>query len=386
MTNYIVDTTLRDGEQAPGVIFNREQKLEIANLLNKLGIDEVEVGTPAMGDYEQQNIKAIVNGGFNFKTTSWCRALKSDIDLAATCKTDAISISFPVSEIQLKALNKKKSWILKEMPKLINYAKQKFNLVYIGLQDASRCSTKELKEYTKLAKAHGANRVRVADTVGIYTPATVMKLFIELSKEFPDFDFEFHAHNDLGMATANAFMALNFGAKGISTTINGLGERAGNAATEEVLMATELANSAKVNKIKKHHNRYNTSIINSLCSFVAEASRRPLHQSKPICGSSAFTHETGIHVKSLLNDKRSYQAFDESLVGVASNNIVIGKHSGKAALAHFFTSKGVNPTVQQLKVLQEKIAESISLRGKAPTESFIMSLYQNLQFSNLYYY
>lgn len=369
MEKYIVDTTLRDGEQAPGVVFSRSQKMNIARLLNALNIDEVEVGTPAMGEYEQKSILEIATAGFGFKTISWSRALKSDIYLASKCKTDAISISFPVSDIQLKALGKDRIWVAKEMPKLVEYARQYFKHVYVGLQDASRCSINLLKGYVELARFSNADRIRIADTVGVYTPVDVTNVFTELSNSFPDVDFEFHAHNDLGMATANAFVALHSGASGMSGTINGLGERAGNAAIEELIVA---------NKIKNTECRYNTKVINNLCSFVAEVSDRPLHQSKPICGSSAYTHETGIHVRSLLADKRSYQAFDESIVGVKSNKIVIGKHSGKAALEHFYTTKGITPSVTQLKVIHSNVLELIREQGKVPNEGFLMNAFQNM--------
>lgn len=375
MKNYIVDTTLRDGEQAPGVIMNSYQKMEIARLLDDLGVDEVEVGTPAMGDFEQKIIKQIATAGFSFKTISWCRAIKKDIKKAALCKTDAVSISFPVSDIQLKAINKDRIWVAKEMPKLVEYAREYFDRVYVGLQDASRCEMPVLKGFVELARLSKADRIRIADTVGLYSPVEVSNVFANLSKSFPDVDFELHAHNDLGMASANAFMALQYGATGISATVNGLGERAGNAALEEVIMAMSLKNNA---------GNYNTKVINTLCNCVADASGRALHQSKPISGSGVFTHETGVHVRSLMSDKRSYQAFDEAMVGVEANNIVIGKHSGKAALTHFFNKHGVAPTVNQLKEIHNNIVESISLRGKVPNERFIMSLYDNLQFSTSY--
>jgi homocitrate synthase NifV len=374
MKNYIVDTTLRDGEQAPGVIFNSGQKMLIARLLDKLGIDEVELGTPAMGEQEQKIIRDIAVGGFGFKTISWCRALESDIDMAASCKTDVVSISFPVSDIQLGAIGKGRDWVLDNISKYVNYARNKFKFVYIGFQDASRCELAFLKDVVEIAVKAKADRIRIADTVGVLNPVSVVELFTELRIVFPFTDFEFHAHNDLGMATANAFMALKNGATGISGTINGLGERAGNVAIEELIMANYLNDYNRT--------RYNTKIINELCNFVAEASKRPLHFSKPLCGSNAFTHETGVHVRSVLSNKKTYQPIDESLIGVHSNQIVIGKHSGKASLAYFFNKNGEFPTNKQLDILHGKIHESIALRGKVPSEKYILSLYTSLQYQS----
>jgi len=373
MKPYIVDTTLRDGEQAPGVIINSTDKMEIARLLDKLGIEEVEVGTPAMGEFEQEIIKKIATSGFNFSTICWCRALTSDIDMAAKCKTDAVSISFPVSETQLKALNKDWNWVLTELPRIVKYAQSLFARVYIGFQDASRCASNKLEELVRLSVKHNVNRIRIADTVGIMTPVSVMQLFAELTTEFADFDFEFHAHNDLGMATANAFMALKYGASGVSGTVNGMGERAGNMAIEELIMAQYIQNNG--------YSHYQVSCISAMCSLVASAAKQPLHKGKPICGGNAFSHETGVHVRSLLKDKLSYQPYDESVIGLKENAIVIGKHSGKAALQYFFKQKGQNPTQNQLKILHKRIHETIAMRGKVPTERFILNMYQNLLFS-----
>jgi len=373
MNTYIVDTTLRDGEQAPGVIFTNKEKFEIAHLLDKLGIEEVELGTPAMGKHEISLMRDIAMAGFSFKTISWCRALKADIDSAALCKTNSVSISFPVSQVQLNTLNKNFDWVKAEIPNMIEYAKSHFNHVIIGLQDASRCERKYLIEAIEIASNSGADRIRIADTVGILTPVDVMSLFADLKYEFPCTDFEFHAHNDLGMATANAFMALKYGAKGVSGTINGLGERAGNMAIEELIMTNFLKD--------KNTSKYNTQLINQLCTLVAEASKSPLHNNKPICGANVFAHETGVHVSSVLRNKLSYQPYDESVVGVKSNKIVIGKHSGKAALTYFFNQKGENPTCIQLKQLHEKIIDGISLKGNTPTEQFILNLYNDLKFS-----
>jgi homocitrate synthase NifV len=374
MENYIVDTTLRDGEQAPGVIFSTDQKMIIARLLDKLGVDEVELGTPAMGELEQKIIRDIATAGFNYKTISWCRALKKDIDMAATCKTDAVSISFPVSDIQLGAIGKNREWVLSAMPELITYAKQFFKYVYIGLQDASRGELAFLKEFIEIAINNKVDRLRLADTVGILNPVSTVELLTELRIDFPFVDFEFHAHNDFGMATANAFMALKNGATGVSGTINGLGERAGNAAIEELIMANYL------NDFKR--TKYNTTVINELCTYVAESSKRPLHCSKPLCGSNAFTHETGVHVRSVLNNKNTYQPIDESVVGVPSNQIVIGKHSGKAALTYLFNNNGEYPSNKQLDILHGKIHESIALQGKVPSEKYILNLYTSLQYQS----
>lgn len=327
MKHNIIDTSLRDGEQAPGVAFAAHEKMRVAELLDQLNIDEVELGTPAMGKAEISAMRSIANQGFNYDTSCWCRALKKDIDMAIQCNTTSINISFPISEIQLKAIGKDRAWVEAELPKIVAYAANHFSKITIGAQDASRADSEFLETYIDMAQDAGATRVRIADTVGIMTPLSTQAMFQKLHKRFRDFDLEFHPHNDLGMATANAYTALHAGARSVSGTINGLGERAGNCAIEELITALTLEGSTK----------YNTQMIAKACAFVEQISKRKLHCSKPIVGRKVFTHESGIHVRSILKDKMSYQPFDESLVGITNHEIVIGKHSGQAAKEYIKT-------------------------------------------------
>ncbi len=366
MKRYLVDTTLRDGEQAPGVMFTSRQKMKIARLLDCLGIDELELGTPAMGRTEQNDIYAIATAGFRFRTTAWCRAMTGDIDAAVLCKTDAVSISFPVSRIQLDALGKSWAWVEEQLPLMVAYAKNRFKHVYVGFQDATRCDMPMLQRLTSLALANGVDRIRIADTVGIMNPLSTAKLFNTLHEAFPKCDFEFHPHNDLGMATANAFVAMECGAQGVSATVNGLGERAGNAALEELIMAQYLNT-----KTSPYHN----AILKDLCTYVEHASKQTLSVAKPIVGKHAFTHETGIHVRSLLKNKMSYQAFDESLVGHLSNTIVIGKHSGRHAYKDYYESKGLELSNEHLNIIYEAVKQWIYREGRNPNEFELLALY-----------
>ena len=318
----MIDTTLRDGEQSPGVAFNRRTKETIASMLAEAGIDELEVGTPAMGKTEQEDIRAIASLKLPCRLTCWCRARRDDIDDAAKCDTGSIHISFPVSFILMKAMKKDESWVLAQLKELLAFARKRFQFVSVGAQDATRADLSFLKTFAEHAFLFGAYRMRIADTVGIATPFSITTILTELLAS-SGMSLEFHGHNDLGMATANAICAVHAGVEALSVTVNGLGERAGNAALEEVAMAIALSGGQKCG--------IRSAKLMPLCTYIADASQRPIPANKPITGSLVFTHESGIHCNGMFKDPRSYEPFSGSLLG-RSSEFVMGKHSGTALL------------------------------------------------------
>lgn len=320
MRPFLIDTTLRDGEQAPGVAFSVGEKFETARLLDLLGVDEVEAGTPAIGAEEQEAIRRIASGGFRFRTSSWCRALEKDIAVAATLGTTSVNISLPVSDIQMATLGKSKVWVMHQLNSCIRQAKGLFAFVTMGAQDATRADSGFLDEYIAAAFAAGADRVRIADTVGMVTPMEVALLFNTLKGRFPSGEFEFHAHNDLGMATANSITALQSGAACVSATINGIGERAGNAALEEIVAWLQHTGNAS--------GRY-TNIVGTLCRYISDISHITPADKKPVTGSNAFRHESGIHTFSLRKNPATYQALDPHDFGCSPMSFCTGKHSAK---------------------------------------------------------
>ncbi len=330
---YLIDSTLRDGEQAPGVVFHLDEKLHIAALLEKTNIPEVEVGTPAIGKQEIDDIKTIVNAGFNFKTLAWCRASKADIDAAVQSGTQGVNISFPVSDIHLNAMGRNRQWVIDTMHEVVRYASSSFEYIAIGAQDASRADLSFLIEFIGEAVRLEVARVRIADTVGILNPITTSDLFLIIKNIFPDVTFEFHAHNDLGMATANTLTALSVGVECSSVTVNGLGERAGNAALEEVVMALELSSSL--------HHCIQTAVFGELSQYVSKASGIPIPVNKPVTGSKALSHESGIHTNLLLKNRETYQIIKASHIGLSEQDFVFGKHSGKASLIAFLEQNNI---------------------------------------------
>jgi len=348
---WMVDTTLRDGEQAPGVVFSSQDRQEIARGLADCGVDEIEAGIPAMGENACQDIKRLVRLGLPCTLTSWCRAKKADIVLAADCNTPGVHLSFPTSSILLKTFGKDETWVLDTLEELVVFSKRYFDQVSVGAQDATRTETSFLTRFARLALDCGVHRLRLADTVGMASPVMVMDMVSDLLTVLPGLCLEFHGHNDLGMATANAVSAVDAGAQALSVTVNGLGERAGNAPLEETAMA--------LFGVGPHKANIQLSGLTRLCLRVAKLSGQVLPPSKPVVGSRIFSHESGIHCAGLLRDASSYQLFDPKLVGHSPSRFVIGYHSGTAGIRHILKTRGIlveNKQARQLLPLVRKRA------------------------------
>ncbi len=367
---WIIDTTLRDGEQAPGVAFSRKEKIKLASMLNDIGIDEIEAGTPAMNEEVTETIRQIARLPLKSRILVWSRALIKDIESAAATEADSIHIAFPISSIQLTTMGKDWQWVERSVPAMINHARRFFNHISIGAQDVSRCEAERILQFISMGIRCNADRIRLADTVGILTPIKTAQLINELNTIYPDLDIDFHAHNDLGMATANAITAWQAGAKSLSVTVNGLGERAGNAALEEVLMMFSLNSTYK---------KYDTSLLFDLCTFVSKISNRPIPQGKAICGEMVFSHESGIHAKGTLSNPIAFQAFDGKLVGRESYRNLFGKHSGTGALQNLLTTQHISYDARTLAILKEEIYHFSQKHKRNISLSEIMECYCNLK-------
>jgi homocitrate synthase NifV len=330
----LIDTTLRDGAQAADVVFNRDDRKRIARALFDCGIVEIEAGIPAMGAEEQETIKATARMLPDARIIGWCRAHESDLLAAQHCKCDTIHISFPVSDIHLACLDIPLRWVETNIPVLVKKARRFAERVTAGFQDASRAPFERLTRFAALATENGASRIRIADTVGILSPLACASLFEALTKRLPSVQFEFHGHNDLGMASANTKTAFDCGAVAASVTVGGIGERCGNAALEEVAAALSCVT-------EKRSDGFRMDRIVALCSLVSRILGVPIPANKPVTGRNAFRHEAGIHTRSLLRDARSFEPFPPQRIGRAVSAIVAGTHSGTRGIQSMLAASGI---------------------------------------------
>lgn len=356
----INDTTLRDGEQTPGVVFSDEEKLEIARMLDEVGIQQIEAGTPAMSDGETNAVKSIAKEGLDASIMAWSRAVKEDIDAVLDTDADAIAISIATSDIHLQyKLKMTREEVLERAVSMVEYAKSHGLYISLNSEDATRTNLAFLKEFAEKGKEAGADRIRICDTLGVLIPASsrfLTKRIIDEAK----IPVEIHTHNDYGLAVANALAAFEAGAEWASTTVNGLGERAGNSSLEGVVMSLiklyNLELPFKVDRIYK------------LSRFVGDASGIPVPLGRSVVGKHMFTHESGVHVDGVLKYPYTYESFMPDEIG-ASRRIIIGKHSGKHAVWDKLTELGIDVNKEQLLEIVSIIKESAESRKSSITNA-----------------
>jgi len=350
---YLIDTTLSDGEQMPGAVFTREEKLEIAIALAGVGVGEIEAGIPVMGPTEQADMAAIRALDLPCRITGWCRAACTDLDAAAAAGLDSVHLSFPISNPHFRALGKDSNWVFSTLERILPAALDRFEFVSVGAQDSGRAGRELLIRFARRVHELGAHRLRIADTVGVMNPFETLALFSELKAAVPDLPLAFHGHNDLGMATANTLAAFEGGAVAADVTVAGIGERAGNAALEQVAMAIPGLG-------------LRTWKLSPLCNRVLTAAGVAIPVCAPIIGRNVFSHESGIHVHAVLNHRSAYEPFSAADIGRDdSTRIVLGIHSGETALRHALQQLNIDPGRESLQWLLTRVRTHV-LATKKP--------------------
>lgn len=365
----IQDTTLRDGEQTAGVAFTLEEKLAIARALVDMGVPELEIGIPVMGSEEQEVVRTLLALKLPARLVVWGRAHGEDIAAARRCGAPCLHLSIPVSEQQIqRKLGRDRAFVLAAIARHVQDALDLGMEVSVGAEDASRADPAFLLQVAEQAQRSGARRLRYADTLGVLDPFTTREVMANLRRHV-DLELEMHAHNDLGLATANTLAAVLAGATHVNTTVNGLGERAGNAPLEEVVMA--------LRHVAGRETGIDTRRLPTVSRLVVAASGRPVAANKSVVGEGVFTHESGIHVDGLLKSPLNYQGFDPAEVGRA-HRLVLGKHSGAHGVSAAYRALGIELTPAEAQLILVRIRRLAVSEKRAPSADDLKRFHEEI--------
>jgi 2-isopropylmalate synthase len=360
----IFDTTLRDGEQTPGVSLTFEDKLEIARQLSQLGVDAIEAGSPMSSEGEKRIVKEIAKEGLKTEVCALARTTRSDIDAAIECDVDMIHTFIPTSPVQMKyAVGLTPEQVLEATVDSVKYIKKHGLKCEFSPMDATRSELKFLKQVCRAAEKAGTDMINIPDTVGIMVPRTMHKL-IEEVKTAVKVPISIHCHDDFGMAVANSLAAVEAGAAQVHATINGLGERAGNAALEEVVMALHM--------IYKYKTGVNTRLLYSTSRIVSSLTGIAVQANKALVGENAFAHESGIHTRGVTAKPLTFEPIKPELVG-RTRKLMAGKLAGTRGIKAELEEVGIHPTEAQLQEIVQRVKE-LGDKGKLVTDADLIAL------------
>ncbi len=361
-----VDSTLREGDQTPGVVLSRDEKILIAESLVSAGITDLEAGIPAMGQDEIRLLRDLSR--LDARIICWCRAHKDDVEGALSAQTGAVHISLPVSDCLLGTMGYSWNWVIDQVGEWGRVLRGSADFLSIGAMDASRCSADKLKEFSAAAYRAGFRRLRLADTLGLARPRMIEDWAAELT-DYRDI-LEFHGHNDYGMAVANSLTALECGFSAVSMTVLGLGERAGNAPLEEVVLGAQ--------NLLGIDTGISLEALSRIARMTAAFCSLDIPPDKPLLGDRINSHESGIHVAGLKKDPLSFKPYDPEPLGGAPQTIVWGRHSGRHSVETLFEELGREYREDLLTPLLEKIRQEAGLLKRGLDKNEVLSLYRTL--------
>ena len=364
----IFDTTLRDGEQTPGISLTPENKLRIAQRLDELGVNVIEAGFAAVSEGELEAVSLIAKQGLKAEICSAARGTIGDIDAVIKSGADSIHLIIPTSDLHIECkLKKTRDQVLKIAEDCVKYAKDNGLIVELSAEDATRSDVNYLKSVFTTGIAAGADRIVACDTVGVLTPERSYELFADL-RDAVKVPISVHCHNDFGMAVANSLAALRAGANEVHATINGLGERAGNASLEEIVVSLK--------SLYKLDLDIKTELLYSTSQLVSRLTGVYVQPNKAIVGENAFTHESGIHTQGLLANPLTYEPIDPELVG-GTRRISPGKHSGTHGIKAAVEKMGINPTEDQLKEIFLRV-KTLGDKGKKVMDADLLAIAESV--------
>jgi 2-isopropylmalate synthase len=371
---YIFDTTLRDGEQSPGAAMTIDEKIRMALQLEKLGIDVMEAGFPIASKGESDAVRKIAETVKNVTVTGLARTAKADIDAAWEAVKKAarprIHVFIATSDIHLKhKLRKTREQALEDAVGAVRYARGLTGDVEFSCEDATRSDPDYLCHVLRAVIDAGATVVNVPDTVGYAIPAEIGALFRKIREGVPNIDraiLSTHCHNDLGMAVANSLAAIRFGARQVECTVNGIGERAGNAALEEIVMAVRTREDQL-----PFYTGVNSQEIYRTSKLLSTLTGLVIPRNKPIVGKNAFAHESGVHQDGVIKQALTYEIMTPESVGVPKSSIILGKHSGKHGLSARCEAIGFKLTDEQLKDVYNKFIDLADKKKEITDEDLV---------------
>ncbi|RDI71325.1 (R)-citramalate synthase [Halopelagius longus] len=362
----LLDTTLRDGEQAPGISLTPDEKADIARALDRADVPYIEAGSACTGEGERETIRKVTSLGLDATVTSFARGVKRDVDLALDCDVDGVTIVVPGSDKHIeRKVGTTHDEVVEDTEELVAYAKDHGLWVEVIGEDGSRADLDFLERLMRAAYDAGADRLCYADTVGHAGPETTYSYVARLADIGPT---STHTHDDLGLGMTNVYASLAAGADLVHATVNGIGERAGNVALEEVAIALSHCYGVETAKLDE---------LYELAQKVAMATGVPLPPNKAVVGENAFTHESGIHTDGTLKDDTMYEPYPPETVG-RERRLVLGKHAGRAGVRAALEEHGVDVSEEELAAVVERV-KALGDRGKRVTDADLLAIAEDVQ-------